>query len=162
MGLSGKTDQLKILKFFEGVVWTVHPVSAAGTSEDSAVYQAIATGNTELGADIDLHSLFPSPPASVDSATHSIIVVPLKFDGRIVGIFGLHGLPTNPYGPREQRILEQLAEQISPAVEHARLSQELRAKNQEMEFVDQVAKIITSTLDIADDFSGIPKVCPRA
>lgn len=45
-------------------------------------------------------------------------------------------------------ILERLAKQIAPAIENARLFQELQASTREIALVDEVAKIITSTLDM--------------
>jgi len=52
------------------------------------------------------------------------------------------------YGPRQQAILERLASQIAPAIENAKLYLRLQASIKEKRVVDEIAGIITSTLDI--------------
>jgi two-component system NtrC family sensor kinase len=66
----------------------------------------------------------------------------------VIGCLMLRGHEVGTYGPREQRILEGLAAQIAPAVENSLLYEELQASIQEKAVVDEVAHIVTSTLDI--------------
>ena len=42
----------------------------------------------------------------------------------VVGTFTLWSTELNAYGPREQRIVERLVDQIEPAIENARLYEE--------------------------------------
>ena len=58
------------------------------------------------------------------------------------------------YGSREQVFAERLASQIAPAVANAELYQQLQASTEEMEVVDKVARIITSTLDVDQVFES--------
>jgi formate hydrogenlyase transcriptional activator len=66
----------------------------------------------------------------------------------VIGCLMLRGREVGAYGPREQRILEGLAAQIAPAVENSLLYWELQASIQETAVVNEVARIVTSTLDI--------------
>tara|TARA_B100001971_G_scaffold182851_1_gene180419 strand:- start:417 stop:698 length:282 start_codon:yes stop_codon:yes gene_type:complete len=61
------------------------------------------------------------------------------------------------YGLKEQAILERLANQIGPVEENARLDELLRASTGQQAVVQEIARIITSTLDIDqvyDRFAG--------
>ncbi len=78
----------------------------------------------------------------------SNIIVPLISKGRPIGTLSLRSHKVGAFGPAEQTILERLAHQIAPAVENARLYQQLQAHTEEMAVVDEVARIITSTLEI--------------
>ena len=78
------------------------------------------------------------------------IVTPLFSKEEVIGTFLLFSRQTNAYGPQEKTIVERLAGQIAPAVENAMLHQDLQASIEEMAAVDQVARIITSTLDIEE------------
>jgi GAF domain-containing protein len=74
--------------------------------------------------------------------------VPLISKGRAIGTLSLRSHKVDAFGPAEQTILERLAHQIAPTVENARLYQQLQAHTEEMAVVDEVARIITSTLEI--------------
>ena len=74
------------------------------------------------------------------------IAVPLVSKSRVMGSFILRG--NNAFGKREEVILERLARQIAPAVENAELFEQVQANVGEMALVDELAKIVTCTLDI--------------
>ncbi|MFQ6030264.1 MAG: GAF domain-containing protein, partial [Dehalococcoidia bacterium] len=78
----------------------------------------------------------------------SSIMVPLISKGRVVGTLGLRSKSPGAFGDREQDILEKLAIQIAPAVENADLYLKLQNRIQEQAVVDDVASVITATLDI--------------
>ena len=78
----------------------------------------------------------------------SCIKVPLISKTQVLGSMTLRSRRVGAYGPREQAILERLASQIAPAIENSQLYLRLQASMEEMDLVDEVAGIITSTLDI--------------
>jgi GAF domain-containing protein len=78
----------------------------------------------------------------------SNIIAPLISKGRAIGTLSLRSHKVDAFGPAEQTILERLAHQIAPAIENARLYQQLQAHTKEMAVVDEVARIITSALEI--------------
>jgi len=77
----------------------------------------------------------------------SCIAVALISKGEVIGTLGLRSLRAEAYGPREQAILERLAKQIAPAIESSQLYLRLQASVEEMDLADEVAQIITSTLN---------------
>ena len=78
----------------------------------------------------------------------SNIAVPLISKGRVIGAMSLRSERAGEYGPRERAILERLANQIAPAIENSQIYLRLQANMGEMDLVDEVARIITSTLNI--------------
>jgi len=77
-------------------------------------------------------------------------VVPLNFRGEFIGTITLRSQVVGAFGTREGAILERLANQIAPAVYNSQVYGEAKA---EIEVVDELAKIITSTLDIDQVFN---------
>ena len=63
-------------------------------------------------------------------------------------MMGVQSIRANAFGRREQAILERLASQIAPAIENADLYHRLQANSAEIAVVDEVSRIITSTLDV--------------
>ncbi|MFQ6027483.1 MAG: GAF domain-containing protein, partial [Dehalococcoidia bacterium] len=89
---------------------------------------------------------------NLELGLRSIMIVPLVGGGTIFGAMGLLSRQIDAYGPRDQAILERLANHIAPAIENAGLYQDLQTSTAEMAVVDEVARIITSTLDIDEVF----------
>ena len=62
---------------------------------------------------------------NVKDGLKSVIAVPLASQNKFIGTLLLWSERPNAYGSRDQVILERLASQIAPAVENARLFQEV-------------------------------------
>ena len=93
----------------------------------------------------------PAPEREVgilDAEGFSSIDVTLISNGRIIGTMGVRSCRAGAYGERAQTILERLASQIAPALENSELYKQLQTSIEEMAVVDEVAKIMTSTLEI--------------
>lgn len=80
----------------------------------------------------------------------SVILVPLITKGEVIGTLSLRSRQPDAYGSHEQNILERLAKQIAPAVENPELYERLGEQTEAMALVDEVARIINSTLDIEE------------
>ena len=85
-----------------------------------------------------------------NNGLRAAVRVPLISNGKIFGTISLRSREVDVYGPREQAILERLAEQIAPAIENSQLYGQLQASMEEMALADEVARIVTSTLDIGE------------
>ena len=114
----------------------------------SMTEQVLLSGQALVRGDIGIDASFPADGARIQLGFRSIALVPLVSKGRVIGVLGLHSQQVSAYGPSEQAVLERLASHIAPAVENARLYDELQNSTQQMAVVDGVARIITSTLDI--------------
>lgn len=113
----------------------------------------VKTGQSLIRQNLEQESRFQLDPGHVAAGLLSCIAVPLISKGRVNGTLVLRSSQVGAYGLREQVILERVARQISPAIENATLYEELQGNSEEMDLVDEVARIITSTLNIDDVYS---------
>ena len=119
-------------------------------------FEATATGfvfdsrSTLIMNDIKEHPEFLVNQRLLAEDFESVILLPLFSKELVIGILAVCNKKSNTFGDREQVILERLAAQIAPAIENSKLYQRLQDNLVEMAAVDEVAKIITSTLDAND------------
>ena len=123
-------------------------VGEAFPLESSATGSVFNSRSTLIMDDINEHLEFWNSQLDLNDGFRSVIVVPLISKDRVIGNLAVFSNQNYSFGPWEQAILERLANQIAPAVENARLYTQLRSHAEEMAVVDEVAHIITSTLDI--------------
>ncbi|MFQ6029631.1 MAG: GAF domain-containing protein, partial [Dehalococcoidia bacterium] len=122
------------------------PVTLEGTQAEAV----LGSGQTLVRSDIRTDLQFRSDLLNLERGLVSSIAVPLMSEGQVFGILALRSRQVNAFGPLQQTILERLASQIAPAIANARLHQELQASAEEITVVDEVARIITSSLDISE------------
>ncbi|MCH7736290.1 MAG: GAF domain-containing protein, partial [Chloroflexi bacterium] len=96
----------------------------------------------DLFASTRIHQLFEY------DGFRSMIQTPMISDERMIGAFTLFSRQKNRFGQRERVIVERLANQVAPAIENADLYHQLQATSAEIAVVDEVSRIITSTLDV--------------
>ena len=103
----------------------------------------------------------------IDIGLRASLGIPLISNGIVVATLHVHSNQMAAFGAREQAILERVANQITPAVENAllteraldakrsqlQLAEELSAKNKEIELTDRVSRIMTSSSQIDDVYS---------
>ena len=73
----------------------------------------------------------------------STLALTLLFDGRVTGVFTFGSREFGHFTPERVGLLESVAYQLGPLLENAKLQYELAV-------TDEIARIITSTLDIGD------------
>jgi GAF domain-containing protein len=115
--------------------------------EGTMVERVLRTGLPVLCEDIRTGS-FSGDPARIKAGLYSCMTVPLFSKTQIVGTMTLQSCRVSGYGPKEQAILERLADHIAPAVENAELYRRLQQNIEEKAVLDEVARIVTTTLDI--------------
>lgn len=115
---------------------------------ETAFSRVMATGQTIIGQDPETG---PSRQFCLDNLAvglRSKIRIPLISNDKVIGALGLHSSRDGAFGLREQHLLESLARQIAPAIENAELHFQLKRAFEEQTVIDEVARIVTSTLDI--------------
>jgi signal transduction histidine kinase len=78
--------------------------------------------------------------------THSMICVPIKFKGRILGVIEVINKRTGEFTSRDLRILEILAAQTGGAIENARIHEELEETYQELKVLDKAKERVINHL----------------
>ena len=87
------------------------------------------------------HALSPLKEAGL----HSHVMAPLVSNDQIIGAISLTSYGSNVFGLREQRILERLANQITPAIENARLYQEAQERAHEIQRLNEFTNRILNS-----------------
>jgi len=82
----------------------------------------VTTGQSLISEYNDTVALrFPGDRVFIEAGLRSIIVLPLIYMGKVIGILGLRSREVRAYAPQEQQILEHLSNTIAPAIENAEL-----------------------------------------
>ncbi len=80
--------------------------------------------------------------------TRSEVVIPLKIEGRVLGVLDVQSDRLNAFHPNDLLILEALADTIARAVEGARLYSDLRRRANQLTLIAEVSKSVSSSLDL--------------
>ncbi len=78
----------------------------------------------------------------------SVISVPVKSEGRVVGILALTGRAEGAFDESSSQLLERIGQQVGIAVEKALLFRELTQRNRDLTALNDVAAAVSSTLDL--------------
>jgi len=81
--------------------------------------------------------------------TRSEVVIPLKMEDRVLGVLDVQSNQLHAFHPNDLLILHSLADNVTRAVESARLYSGLRRRADQMTLVSEVSKSVTSTLDLS-------------
>jgi adenylate cyclase len=135
-------------KYVLGVHFSGREPHAAIPLEGTLVERILRNGTSFLREDISSGDVFPGDAARIRAGLRSELNVPLCCQGQITGTLHVYSSKVGAYGSKEQAILEWLANQIAPAVENARLNELLRASTGQQAVVQEIARIITSNLEI--------------
>jgi GAF domain-containing protein len=80
--------------------------------------------------------------------TRSEVVIPLKIENRVLGVLDVQSDRLAAFHPNDLLLLQALADNISRAVESARLYGDLRRRADQLTLVAEVSRSVTSTLDL--------------
>jgi len=108
--------------------------------------EAAASGErivaSDVRADARYRYIAPLPE------TRSEVVIPLKIENRILGVLDVQSDRLAAFHPNDLLLLQALADNISRAVESARLYSDLRRRADQLTLVAEVSRSVTSTLDL--------------
>jgi len=81
--------------------------------------------------------------------TKSEVVIPLKIEDRVLGVLDVQSNQLRAFHPIDLLVLQALADNITRAVESARLYGSLRRRADQLTLVSEVSKSVTSTLELS-------------
>ena len=81
-------------------------------------------------------------------ATRSEVAIPLRLDERILGVLDVQSDKAGAFHPNDVLVLEALADNVARAVESARLYSDVRRRAEQLTFLADVSRSVTSTLDL--------------
>ncbi len=105
------------------------------------------------GAALRIEDLLTEPLATArhfgdPETVRSVLAVPLKLGGRVLGTLSAQSYTPQAYTEDDQRILELLASHAAAALENVRLLQAEHERRLELESVRQASLQVTSNLDL--------------
>jgi len=83
-----------------------------------------------------------------DDRVRSEIAVPIKREGKTIGVLNIEDDKLNAFGDSDLRLLTTLASQVSVALDNARLYEEARARINELQALHEVGSTVSSTLKL--------------
>lgn len=90
----------------------------------------------------------PATPTLLEQDVRSWLGVPLRIQNRVLGVLVVQGFAPNVFAKRDEQFLLALANQLAIAVENARLFKEREQRIAELNVINRIGNITSSTLDI--------------
>jgi diguanylate cyclase (GGDEF)-like protein len=82
------------------------------------------------------------------SAARSLICVPLEFEGAIIGALSAQSYRPNAFSDTDVKVLTAFADQVALAIYNARLFAERQRRANQLAVLNEVTRIVSSTLEI--------------
>jgi signal transduction histidine kinase len=152
-----------VFKYASGLVRPDRQIPEVMPLENTQTQRVLETGKPLLRQNIVEGPRYRRDEASIELGFRSSLMVPLFQKGKVFGTLSLRSRQVDAYGPREQSILERLADHIAPAIANAELyTQRIEAEEALFEQTresavlgerNRMAKEIHDTL--AQGFTGI-------
>ncbi len=117
---------------------------------DPALLWLRAQRKAHISRDLAQQMEFPLDSDLLDEGVRSVMRIPLITRKGVVGMLLLCSIHAGVYGDREQAIAERMVAQIAPAIENAQLYQQAQERAKELEVIDEIASIMTSSLRIQE------------
>jgi signal transduction histidine kinase len=83
------------------------------------------------------------------------LAVPIRLGSKVVGVLDLQSGETDAFRPQDIATMELLADQLSIAIENARLYGEIRQRVEELTTLNKISQAVTSTLDLQETLTII-------
>ena len=110
-----------VFKYASGLVRPDRQIPEVLPLANTQTQHVMETGKALIRGDITGGPRYSRDDASIELGFRSSLMVPLFHKGVVFGTLSLRSRQVDAYGPREQSILERLADQIAPAIENAEL-----------------------------------------
>jgi signal transduction histidine kinase len=121
---------------------------------EGLVGQAAHESRTKLANDVTHYPGYMRiGPAS--DAVRAELAVPIRMGIKVVGVLDLHSAEVDAFGPQDVAMMELLADQLSIAIENARLYGEIRQHIEQLTTLNKISQAVTSTLDLQETLTII-------
>lgn len=96
--------------------------------------------------------------SQADPRVRSEIAVPIRREGKTIGVLNIEDDKLNAFGDSDLRLLTTLASQVSVALDNARLYEEARARINELQALHEVGSTVSSTLKLESLLSQVCQI----
>lgn len=156
---------LATLRLLDGKEQILHLLAQAGPApwgQSAVLSLQSVSGMAVTSGEVVAANDYPSHPlanrSNIERGIKSMVSVPIKF-GAQSGRAVLNVVSSKPAHFTEERIrlLSAIGDGLGSLLDHAKLSQDLQSNLEEMAGADEVARIITATLDIEELYEKLPR-----
>jgi signal transduction histidine kinase len=121
---------------------------------EGLVGQAARESRTKLANDLR-HYPGTSHPGPHTDAVRAELAVPIRLGSKVVGVLDLQSGQVDAFRPQDVATIELLADQLSIAIENARLYGEIRQRVEELTTLNKISQAVSSTLDLRETLTII-------
>ncbi len=121
---------------------------------EGLVGRAAQESHTELANDVRRYPGYLRLGPSAE-AVRAELAVPIRLGSKVVGVLDLQSEETDVFSPQDVTTMELLADQLSIAIENARLYGEIRQRVEELTTLNKISQAVTSTLDLQETLTII-------
>lgn len=114
------------------------------TLHDSVSGQVVRRGEPILISDVEWVDIY----REIDPETRSELCVPLKVNGRVIGVINTESREPDAFAPEDLRLLTTFAGQLATAIERIRLMETERRQRQEAETLREANMALSTSLDL--------------
>lgn len=121
---------------------------------EGLVGQAAQESQTKLANDVTYYPGYLRLGPNAD-AVRAELAIPIRLGSKVVGILDLQSGEIDTFRPQDVTTMELLADQLSIAIENARLYGEIRQRVEELTTLNRISQAITSSLDLRETLTII-------
>ena len=127
--------------------YTLDLLESTGIGEDTSIIETVVSRGMPLVVeDTSADSRYDHGPVKVGSS----VIMPLMVEGRSVGVLAADRKVKSDFSPADVATLTALADQVAVAVENARLFEEVKRFNDELE-----TRVAARTQELAEALEGL-------
>jgi signal transduction histidine kinase/DNA-binding response OmpR family regulator len=116
--------------------------------QGSVVSWVMAQGQPLLRHNIATDVRYTEDEAMIETGIRSLMVIPLRVKGRVIGSWNLGRQAVGAFGMEEMEIAQSMADQLAITIENARLYDEIHQYLEELHTLNMISQAINSTLDL--------------
>jgi signal transduction histidine kinase len=121
---------------------------------EGLVGQAAKESQTKLANDVSRSLGYLRLGPNADEV-HAELAVPIRLGSKVVGVLDLRSSEIDAFSRQDLTTMELLADQLSIAIENARLYGEIRQRIEELTTLNKISQAVTSTLDLQETLTLI-------
>jgi len=152
VAMRNESDENLHLIYTRGVpVHTGHGVDGISLTPNGLGQRVFTTGEPAFNNDVeDLLDGFPGSRHLMDAGIWSRIIVPLSWEGEIVGILGIASAKLDAYRTADLFLVERVAQHLVGAVINSELHDRVERRADEAALLAEIGRVVNSSVDMDD------------
>jgi len=115
---------------------------------EGIIGQAVSSGRAMRSDDLSADARSARPDVDEKEGIRSLLSVPLRVGGQIIGVISAFATLPGVFGERHQTLLESFADQAGIAIQNARLFEEAQRRTRETQALLRAGHAVNQSLDV--------------